>query len=420
MTSVIEPTQCQLQKLVSDHLPEAAKGSGIPVGVAIGYVGPGFQNIFYSGQVSYNSNDSDYEYPPLDGNTRFAIASLTKTFTATLYAYFVVGNPGTPLLKDIGAGSIPLDATLGNYFPLPAPYPVPKQYPFISPYFARIPLTSLANYTSGLPQDIQDQTRVWPEPLPKPYTSEEMYAYLLRNPFPLGFPNTTYTYSNLGFALLADAIGLSQEKPYTELLKSSICSALELGDTEFLPADGSRPEDLPIGYSYPDQSSKYPDQSSKPKPVEETWRYLPAWTGAGGLYTTPSDMLKWLKFNMGLRNDDSNLLEKSKLTSLLAATQNQSTWVQANAPYDRKFKSRLGLGWFISKFGNAQDDIQVVWKDGLIPGFTANISFTQSSNPGKDPSGAGLFVLTNIDSQGHNAIARHLIQIMTGLETLKC
>ena len=146
--------------------------------------------------------------------------------------------------------------------------------------------------------------------------------------------------------------------------------------------------ELPLGLS---------SQTGDAVIVPSTGPQFPAYNGAGGLVSTPADMMKWLKFNM-------NLIE-SPLQRLLPALQTPSTPVIA----EEVFNSQLGIGWYLSHV----DGLSTAWKDGVVMGFNSYVTFIRSAEPGKIPSAAGVFVLTNSDGPAIYEIANDLLFIMT-------
>jgi serine-type D-Ala-D-Ala carboxypeptidase/endopeptidase len=78
MATTVAPTQAQLAKLVAPYLATIPSG----VGFAIGYASPnlpGNGGLYFAGNVR-NQFGSVF---PLDESTPFAIAGVSKTFTAT-------------------------------------------------------------------------------------------------------------------------------------------------------------------------------------------------------------------------------------------------------------------------------------------------------------------------------------------------
>ncbi len=337
---IVAPTQAQLQGLVQTFLDNQPNG----LGFVIGYAGENFSDIFYAGNLANQAGQS----LPLNGGAPFELASVSKTFTATLYAL------------QMQAQSNP-DLTLGQ-FPLG-----------IGGQFADIPITSLVTYSSGLPQDNETDAYDSPPYLPMPYGVPGMLGYLASTSMTPKPPNERYTYSNLAFGLMGGALApllAGNGQNFQQLMTENVFSPLDIYAIFF---DNIRLNRLPLGYAY---------SGSSPSPAQPGWELFPAYNGAGGIVATPNDMMQWLKFNMGLIVNDT-------LTPLLPSLQSAAT--QVTTPWG----DNLGLGWFLTPADNA--DFPTVWKDGGLQGFNSYIAFLPSDAPGKQASAAGCFVLTNSD-----------------------
>ncbi len=180
MSNIVAPTQAQLADLVAPYLKTQPTG----LGFAIGYASPNFAN---SGSIYFAGNIQNQFGAPLsfNGDTPFEIASVSKTFTATLYA-LLLRSQSTSL-------------TLGDFL-----YPNgPLQ---ISSTLSGITLDSLMNYTSGLPEDNEDGSVDTPSYWPQPYYELGMLSYLNADP-PTIANAGQYQYSNLGFAIMASILG---------------------------------------------------------------------------------------------------------------------------------------------------------------------------------------------------------------------
>src|ERR1700739_4757963 len=77
MSTIVPPTQKYLDSLV-DPLLNNTTG----LAFVIGYVGPTFHNIYFKGNLANQFEQS----VALNKNTPFELASVSKTFTATLSA----------------------------------------------------------------------------------------------------------------------------------------------------------------------------------------------------------------------------------------------------------------------------------------------------------------------------------------------
>lgn len=336
--------------LVQSYLDQQPEG----LGFVIGYASPQFQsssNLFWAGNVA-----NQFGQPlKLEGGTPFIIASITKTFTATLYALLIRQYNSAHTLSEYIApnGPLPISSILGG-----------------------ISLDSLVNYTSGFPEGDNDV----PPYLPQPYSLPAMLGYLNAGPPRVDGTGKIYTYSNLAFAIMSavlrcSAPGAPWELVFTDVMRNTILDPLGMSSSHFF--GDTRIQHLPLGYDYNNDS---PPAYSK---IAPGWDLLPAYNGPGGLVASANDMMRWLLFNMGI-------VKNSILTPLLPALQTPSTMVEAKFVWG---KSQLGLGWFITL--SDQNFPSVLWKDGDLGGANSYIAFLNSEDIENTASQAGVFVLVN-------------------------
>lgn len=376
----VSPTSAQLNDIVQPYM-NFANTDGLAI--MVGWATPTAGGIVPFGSVKNQLGGA----MTLTNDTCFELASSSKTFTATLYALLTSGQSSSPSLGEFNLG--------------------------IGTQFDDIPVEMLVNYTSGLPQDDSDATDL-PPLLPIPYSLNGMLGFLnltsLR-PAPYG---EKFTYSNLGFALTSavlPAIYAKNPSPglpaiYEDLVSALICQELGMsGNTCFFT--DARLDAIPQGLEF---------GGTSPQPQPAGRNLFPAYHGAGGIVTTPNDMMIWLLYNMGIRVD-------SALTPLLGRLQTQSTGITYGA-------NQLGLSWFLANSSGPYSKYKSVWKNGGLSGFSSFITFLPSPSPGSTPSPAGVFVLTN--SQGlYNAypnssdtlemtaaIAYSVLNVMQGLQPL--
>jgi D-alanyl-D-alanine-carboxypeptidase/D-alanyl-D-alanine-endopeptidase len=380
MTTIIEPTTDQLAALVEPYLTTQPSG----LGFAIGYASPGFVNsggLYFAGNVTNQFGTA----LTLGPTTPFEIASISKTFTATLYA---------ALLRSRNAG-----LTIGDFI-------APNGRLSISSALAAITLDQLMSYTSGLPQDNENGTVDSPPYWAYPYSMPAMLSYLTASPPPVSSPGAQYTYSNLGFAIMSAilASGGTVASPrvgaFVDQMKEYVFAPLDIAASYF---NGASLAQLPLGYDYDYRQN--PSYSS----ANPGWVFFPAYFGAGGIVATPHEMFKWLLFNMGITYNQL-------LTPLLSVLQTPATSVSWSNG------TTFGLSWFITPAATNQS--AMVWKDGGLAGFNSYIAFLPSPSPGSTPSQAGVFVLVNADgitgNQHNNGVeiaavlANDILLIMQG------
>jgi serine-type D-Ala-D-Ala carboxypeptidase/endopeptidase len=110
--------------------------------------------------------------------------------------------------------------------------------------------------------------------------SKEDYVSSLTPDVLLFAPGTGILYSNFGFALLAQALANTAGKPYEELLRDRVLEPAGLGDTRFDLPKSDR-QWVMQGHNF----------DGSPMPFIATSQMI---VGAGGLYSTPNDILRWL------------------------------------------------------------------------------------------------------------------------------
>jgi D-alanyl-D-alanine-carboxypeptidase/D-alanyl-D-alanine-endopeptidase len=270
----------------------------------------------------------------LDGDTVFEIASITKVFTSLLLADMV-------LRKEVD-----LDDLAAKY--LPAHVHVPD-------FEGRgITLRDLVTYAPGLPG--------WPDNLPKldmtkpfpEYSIDQMYAALEAYKLATA-PGTVYRYSNFGFGLLGHVLSRAAGMRFEDLLVSRICTPLCMESTRFTLTPSM-------------QMRVAPGHNGQLQQVE-SWRTSSPFDGAGALYSTANDLLKFLAAASGR--------EASSLAPAFA------TLLEPN----RRVKTpnmHVAAGWFVL----AGHGDELVWKNGDKVGYTSFMGYSKKS-------GQGLVLLAN-------------------------
>ncbi|KRR27198.1 serine hydrolase [Bradyrhizobium retamae] len=284
---------------------------------------------------------------PLDGDTMFEIGSITKVFTALVFADMVLRGELAP--DDRAAKYLPASVRMPDFEGAP------------------ITLMDLATYTSGLPRMPSNfAPKDWSNPYID-YTTERLYDFLSNHK--LGHkPGKHYEYANLGFGLLGHILELRAGKSYEELVISRICTPLGIEDTR-ITLSSSMQQRLARGHS------------AALTPVAN-WDFS-VLAGAGAFRSTANDLMKFLR--MCMNPADGPVASAVKMT------------LSKRRPMMEE--SDVALGWFISsRFGD-----ELIWKSGGTGGYA---SFIGSSIKTR----RNCIVLSNAADYNPNiALGMHLI-----------
>src|SRR5690554_2070672 len=140
---------------------------------------------------------------PVNDDTLFMIASITKTMTAACFMHYV--ERGIICLSDPVSAHIPDFSRNGK---------------------TRVTFLHLLTHTSGLPEQVEgkDELRVGGGGmeifLERIYAAKTLFA-----------PGEGYQYSNCGFALLARTVELIEKRPFGEALRDRIFAPLGMSNS---------------------------------------------------------------------------------------------------------------------------------------------------------------------------------------------
>ena len=360
--------------------PQLDNYPNVNVGVAVGVVQPGTNNaiatsIFYFGQLVDQNGDPI----PLDGATEYEIGSVTKTFTTAVLASQIQERPWL------------LNVFTNRIFPQ-------------TPTFQgqRTMIRDLADYTSGLPDTNRDggsaTCKFSGGTIEDCYDVDLMFQHLANpNLSALQFaPGTQYLYSDLAVALLALAepvlAGLSNRDrlrllaEWKAMVGSIVLEPLRMKSTH--PFDPRfDPAVLPQGYTLASSGGVTPALNHNP-----SW---PAFIGAGGIVSTPNDMMIYLEYNVGVLD--------TPLNSLLPTLHTPATTVTGPN------HEQLALGWFIGTLPGSSPGIPLIGKNGGVPAFNTQVYFAPSTT-------TGVFVLANTSGiVDVRTICLQVMQVINGL-----
>jgi D-alanyl-D-alanine-carboxypeptidase/D-alanyl-D-alanine-endopeptidase len=199
---------------------------------------------------------------PPDGDTLMRIGSITKVFA------------GTALASLAADGTVRLSDPLDKHLDLNVAVPVWDGRP--------IRLIDLATHTSGLPREIERDPSPPEDPM-RTLTRGAFIANLAQNRL-LFTPSRGALYSNFAFDLLAVALSTAAKRPYENLLREPVLLPAGLAVTTFSPTEAQR-INLMQGHNI--NGSAMPLVPTSPMAV-----------GSGGLYSSTSDILRWLVWHM--------------------------------------------------------------------------------------------------------------------------
>lgn len=239
-------------------------------GMVIGLVDEHESRVFSTGMLDNDSGRS------IDGDTVFAIGSVTKVFTSLL------------ALDAERRGEVRLDDPVTNHLPADVHAPTSNG--------KSISLRNLAVQDSGLPfhaQTMMDATDPQTGKLDlrkfkaasEAITAQDLYAAVSQFA-PKQTPGETFQYSNVGMALLGKAIEHRTKNDYESLIVDRICRPLEMDDTR-------------ITLSAEQKNRRVAGHLEDGSRVGH-WNFQ-AMAPAGGLFSTANDMLRFLEAQLELK-----------------------------------------------------------------------------------------------------------------------
>jgi CubicO group peptidase (beta-lactamase class C family) len=285
----VEPT---LEALVRD----AMERYHVP-GVAVGMLRAGGVEVAGFGVTSV-------EHPlPVDGDTLFQIASVTKTMTATV------------IMRLVERGALDLDAPVRRYIPA-------------------FRLRDAAAQESATVRHLVTHTGGWLgdcfADFGKGDDSLERYVAAMAELEQLTPLGEIWHYSNSSFALLGRLIEVVTGKTYEDATRELLFIPLGMTRSCF-SADEAITHRVAIGHVIVDE---------KPT-VARPWAFPRATTPVGGIVSTASDLLRYAGFHLGdgTAPDGARLLSRASLDLMRTPF--------ADADLDRK----VGVSWFLRTVG---------------------------------------------------------------------
>ena len=297
---------------------------------------------------------------PIDADTVFRIASMTKSFTAL------------SILKLRDEGKLSLDDPAEKYVPQL------KSLRYPTADSPRITIRHLLSHAEGFPEDNPWGDRQLAA------TDQQMNEMIERGiPFSTP-PSHAYEYSNFGFAILGRIVSVVSGMPYRDYVQKSILTPLGMTSTTFDPSRA--PADrLAHGYRFEDGTWK-----------EEPMLADGSFGAMGGMLTSINDLSKWVGFLMSAwpARDDADMdpVRRSSVREM------QQVWRPAPAVVRREsgdapFYLNAGGYGFGLRVWQSCDQRHLVSHGGGLPGFGSHMRWLPEH-------GVGIITLVNLTYSG--------------------
>ncbi len=347
------PSDDEIRKILAERVGENEKAIGFVVGV----IDPQRQSGSDSRRIISYGHRNAGDARPLNGDTVFEIASVTKVFTALLLAEMVEKNEvalSDPASKYLTTAAIKLPERNGRL----------------------VTLLDLATHTSGLPFMPADAPP-FNDPTAAKYSADDLKRYLAGYQLTRDI-GSDWDYSNIGYWVLSEALAARAGKVHASparTIKDLICQRvlvpLKMTDTGF-ELSAKMKENLAPGH----------DSALQPAPAASTIPIYSIMPAIGLLYSTTNDLLTFLSQCMGY--------EPSPLAPAMNVALSNRRPVQPG--------NEQALGWNV--FGRGDD--QVIFRDGSSFGYASAMAYDPKAR-------VGVVVLTNqVGDVGD--IARHLLR----------
>lgn len=246
----------------------------------------------------YKGYENFAEKKPINAQSAFHLASVSKVLTATL------------ILKLVQENKIALDEKVQTYLP---------DFPY-----KQTSVRTLLNHRSGLPHysRFSDYIKNWNTK--KILSNEDVLHYLKKNKFPLlSKDNSNFNYCNTNYAMLALIAEKVTEQSLPEAMKSYVFEPLGMNDSFVIDFETQK---------------KKVTQSYKTNYVDHGWDQFDAIYGDKNVYATPRDLVKF-----DLATYSETFLRKDLLDEALKGYS-----------YEKKGFNNYGLGYRMKEFDNGE------------------------------------------------------------------
>ena len=332
-------TMSVVRDLIDKTMFDLPPGVGYSVGLISGAVPTEEQMVFGGELISGNRRRKPSPH------TSFPIGQLSKTFTAWRMA------------SGVCEGSFHLSDKLEQWLPQP--------HHAIDQNLRNIALGSLADFTSGLPDDTSSYATMvskksWPERFS---VSGRKVA-----------PNRGYAYSNLGYQILGDILLRDERIPYGWL------------NNPELELEG-------VGVFSPDKPVL--DMFDAHGHQLKSWHF-PSEIPVAGLTANTFAMMSWIKLNLGLT-------QSTKYREVLALVQKPTVKISTNC--------QGAMAWRNRRLVTANGVLSVIEKDNALPGVSGYLGMVKETQ-------TGVFLIMNQGGRSLVNCGRSILEVLNQRQNL--
>ena len=288
---------------------------------------------------------------PVTLDTRFRIASISKTFTAT----------GILQLRD--AGKLRLDD------------PVSKVLDWFDLRYRDAPeitIRNLLTHTSGLPRD--SVNAMWTDCEAPDWDD---FVAQTRSRQPTRAPYEDYAYSNLGFSLLGGIIAVVSGQSWADYLRQHVLEPL--GMTETYPVPNAEDARLATGYTREKNDNK--------REAFPFWK-MNAFEASANFASSVNDLVKYAGFHLGLTGN-------TVLSPYTLFDMHRVHWLEDG------WKGGYGLGMALHKI----KDWDISGHGGGYPGYLTAFTVCREHN-------TGVIALTNSLGSNPHQVAEQAYKLV--------
>ncbi len=331
------PSVTRLAKLGSvktslDELAEPLISTRRNIGMVVGYATDDEEGVY-----AYGSKDLEGKVP-MTTDAVFQTGSVSKAFLSLATAELA------------RQGKLKIDDPVQAY--------VPPSVHLATPELGQVTFAQLASHTSGMKHEIYNKQLLWGlltylangESLYRFLSDDVMIEYLTTLDFSPPEPRK-YAYSNIGYTYLGWVLHHIGPHGLNALLHDDVFAPL--GMTHSGLSLNRAPPALTPGYA-----GDLPTFVSRHTPVGP-WLFDETIAGAGGVYSTADDLLRFAKINAGLLS--------SPLKPSLDLTRR---------PIADAEGGRVAMSWFLKRLPDSGEPYTYI--AGIIGGYTSFVGFDES------------------------------------------